>query len=405
MRDLEYSSASHLYYFLLQKSYFRFTRGFTHPASFIFVAVALTSILSCTGEKIKGDVDAGSISAGQKISAVSIEEMVAKIRTEVDPAFVYQYEQSKFVPPAGKTLLIMGQDAKTISEYMDNFSDRPVPAGWTAYWGITSMNGVDRMNAEDIGKQYGYQNHQTLVDRFPDTVMQSGLWIVGMWDVLENAGKGKYNSVIRQFSAWAKTIDRPLYLRIGYEFDGKHNQMEPVDYVKVYRRIVDIIRAEGAANVAFVWHSYAAPTYKGYPLSDWYPGDDYVDWVGVSLFGHMYSPDLNKEADDVFNFAKQHKKPVMVAEASPINGIDNNNIDAWNTWFVNFLSLSYRKNVKAISYINADWPTYPGFTSLKWKDARLQNNQQVVNAWFKETGKVRYLKQSPELFQQLGYIK
>ena len=264
------------------------------------------------------------------------------------------------------------------------------------------MNGVDRMNAEDIGKQYGYQNHQTLVDRFPDTVLQSGLWMVGMWDVLENASKGKYNSVIRQFSAWAKTIDRPLYLRIGYEFDGEHNQMEPVDYVKAYRRIVDIIRAEGADNVAFVWQSYAAPTYKGYPLSDWYPGDDYVDWVGISLFGHMYSPDLSKEADDVFNFAKQHKKPVMVAEASPINGIDKDNIDAWNTWFVNFLSLTYRKNVKAISYINANWTAYPGFTSLKWKDARLQNNQQVANAWFKETGKDRYLKQSPELFRTAG---
>ena len=380
-------------------------RGYTRPTGFIFVTVALASILSCSGAKMKADVDTEPMSVEQETSAVAIEEMVAKISTEVDPAFVYQYEKSKFVPPAGKTLLIMGQDIKTISEYMDNFSDRPMPGGWTAYWGITSMNGVDRMNAEDIGKQYGYQNHQTLVDRFPDTVLQSGLWMAGMWDVLENAGNGKYNPVIRQFSAWAKTIDRPLYLRIGYEFDGDDNQMEPVDYVKAYRRIVDIIRAEGADNVAFVWHSYAAPTYKGYPLSDWYPGEDYVDWVGISLFGHMYSADLSKEANDVFNFAKQHKKPVMVAEASPINGIDKDNIDAWNTWFVNLLSLTYRKNVKAISYINADWNTYPGFTSLKWKDARLQNNPQVANAWFKETGKDRYMKQSPELYEQLGYIK
>lgn len=267
------------------------------------------------------------------------------------------------------------------------------------------MNGVDRMNAEDVARQFGYQNHQTLVDRYPDTVLQIGLWMAGNWDVLVRARKGEFNPVIRRFSAWAKTIDRPLYLRIGYEFDGKHNQMEPDDYVKAYRRIAGIIRSEGADNVALVWHSYAAPTYKDYPLAAWYPGDDYVDWAGISLFSHMYSPDLSKEANDVFNFAKAHKKPVMVAEASPVNGIDENNTDAWDTWFVNFLSLTYRKNVKAISYINANWPSYPGFASLEWQDVRLQNNQQVVGAWFKETGKDRYLKQSAELYEQLGYIK
>jgi hypothetical protein len=229
--------------------------------------------------------------------------------------------------------------------------------------------------------------------------------MAGMWDVLADAGKGKYNPVIRQFSTWSKTIDRPLYLRIGYEFDGKHNEMEPDDYVKAYRLIVDTIRAEGADNIAFVWHSYAAPAYQAYPLSAWYPGDDYVDWVGISLFGHMYSPELSKEADEVFEFAKIHKKPVMIAEASPVNGIYKDSTEAWDTWFVNFLSLAYRKNVKAICYINANWAAYPGFTSLNWKDARLQNNQQVAKAWFEETGKDRYLKQSPELFQQLGYSR
>ncbi|NNE17177.1 MAG: hypothetical protein HKN10_01750, partial [Myxococcales bacterium] len=38
-----------------------------------------------------------------------IADLVDKIRTEVDPAFVYEYGQTKFVPPAGKTLLIVGQ--------------------------------------------------------------------------------------------------------------------------------------------------------------------------------------------------------------------------------------------------------------------------------------------------------
>jgi hypothetical protein len=378
---------------------------FINSIIYVLILAGSGSIGSCSSADLQTSLDSRTTPNQQSASDALIEEMVERIDTKVDPAYDYPYGKTRFVPPAGKTLLILGQDIQTINAYMGKFPAKPNPGGLMAYWGVTSMNGIDRLNAEDIARQYGYQNHQNIVDQYPDTVLQSGLWMVGMWDVLNKTNKGEYDPIIRQFSTWAKTIDRPVYLRIGYEFDGEHNQMKPVDYVKAYRRIVDIIRSEGANNIAFVWHSYAAPTYKGYPLSTWYPGDDYVDWVGISLFGHMYSSDLNKEVEEVFNFAKKHKKPVMVAEASPVNGIDKNNTDAWDTWFINFLSLTYSKNVKAISYINANWPAYPGFSSLDWKDARLQNNQRVADAWFKEIAKNRYLKQSPELFQQLGYTK
>jgi hypothetical protein len=330
--------------------------------------------------------------------------MVARIDTTVDPDFVYRYEQSRFVPPEGKTLLIVGQDLGTIAAYRAAFPDQPVPGGWMSYWGITGMAGVDRMNADDIARQFGRQNSQTLIDAYPDTAVQSALWMVGMWDVAAKAGQGDYDPVVQQFSAWAKQSRRPIYLRIGYEFDGAHNQLEPAQYVRAYRRIVDAIRAEGADNVAFVWHSYAAPPYKGYPLSAWYPGDDYVDWVGISLFGHLYAPALNEEAEAVFEWARLHRKPVMIAESSPVEGIDPDRDDAWNTWFVNLLSLAYRKNVKAISLINANWPSYPGFEPLEWKDARLQNNPRIAEAWFAETAKERYLKQSSDLFRELGHV-
>jgi len=331
-----------------------------------------------------------------------IEEMLVRIDTDVDPDFVYEYEKTKFVPPPGKTLLIMGQTLEAMTEYMDSFPDRPAPGGWAAYWGIPSIAGVTKTATNETGSS---QNHQLLAERFPDSVLQSALWMVGKWDVLNKAGNGDYDPVIREFSAWAKTIDRPVYLRIGYEFDGAHNAMEPQAYVEAYQHIVDLIRAQAVDNIAFVWHSYAAPTYGGYPLADWYPGDDYVDWVGISLFGHMYATELSAEGNAVFDFARAHRKPVMVAEASPINGIEKDSLDAWNTWFVNFFSLTYRNNVKAISFINENWSAISIDGISDWKDARLQNNERIYRAWFAETAKGRYLKQSPELFRQLGYTQ
>ncbi len=331
----------------------------------------------------------------------TISEMVSMIKTEVNPEFVYKYEKTKFVPPNGKKLLIMGQTAESINEYLNHFPDQQRPSGWSAYWGIPEFKAITESHKNNTGST---QNHQMLIDSFPNTVVQSAMWMVGKWDVAKKTRKGNYDEVIKQYAAWAKTTNRPIYLRIGYEFDGIHNELEPKEYVKAYRRIVDLMRTEGANNIAFVWHSYASKPYKGYPLSNWYPGDDYVDWVGISVFGHAYGgDDFGPFCDTILKFAKQHKKPIMIAESNPIFGIEKDNTDVWNKWFVNFFTFAYHNNIKAISFINEDWSrtTIEGISN--WKDGRLYNNEKISKAWFMETDKDCYLKQSPELFELLGY--
>jgi hypothetical protein len=328
-----------------------------------------------------------------------VDGMLALVDREIDPAYVYELEGARFVPPEGQTLLIMGQTLGGIDDFVTTFPDAPTPAGWAAYWGIPSMDGVDNTATNEIGSSH---NHQQLVDQYPNTVLQSGLWMVGMWDVARQTADGAFDSVIRDYSAWAKATERPIYLRIGYEFDGPHNQLDPDEYVAAYRRIVDIMREEGVENVAFVWHSYGSPPYRGHPLSAWYPGDDYVDWVGISLFGHMYGRDPGPYADAVFDFAREHRKPVMVAEASPINGVSPTSTEAWDRWFANLFSLAYERNIRAISIINEDWERL-NFPGLSWGDARIGNNDLVSEAFFREIARDRYLKSSPELFEQLGY--
>ncbi|WP_299550774.1 glycosyl hydrolase [Seonamhaeicola sp.] len=326
--------------------------------------------------------------------------MISKINTDVDPEFVYEYDQTKFVPPNGKTLLIMGQTVESITEYQNHFSNKKTPGGWSAYWAITEFKGVTERHRNDTGSS---QNHQMLVNKFPNTAIQSALWMVGKLRIPENASLGFYDKGIKKYAAWAKSVNRPIYLRIGYEFDGPHNALEPAKYKRIYKRIVDILRKEGANNIAFIWHSYASRPYKDYKLSDWYPGDAYVDWVGISVFGHAYNADFGPHCDTVLAFARQHKKPVMIAESNPIYGIDKDTTKAWDDWFVNYFSFIYNKNIKAVSFINENWQNLniPGIH--EWKDARLQNNKKISEAWFMETDKEQYLKQSPQLFKLLGY--
>ena len=132
-------------------------------AGIVLVSLALTSILSCAAPH-----QAMPVSAAAATPDPLVEEMVAMINTEVDPAFVYAYENTKFVPPDGKTLLIMGQTVESITEYTDSFAEQPGPAGWAAYWGIPSMQGVDEISSNETGSS---QHHQMLVDRFPALAM------------------------------------------------------------------------------------------------------------------------------------------------------------------------------------------------------------------------------------------
>lgn len=358
---------------------------------YIIIFIMLFSIPSCLGQQEKN----------VQVQRIT-DSMNSMIKSDVDPEFVYSYEKTKFVPADGKTLLIMGQTVESINEYMDHFSDQPIPGGWATYWGIPEFVGITESHKYENSSS---QNHQLLLEKFPNTIVQSAMWMVGKWDVAKKTGNGDYDKVIKKYAAWAKSANRPIYLRIGYEFDGPHNELEPEEYIKAYRHIVDLLRSDGADNIAFVWHSYASKPFKDYLSSDWYPGDDYVDWAAISVFGHAYDADFGPYCDAILKFAKQHKKPVMIAEANPIHGIDRENIEVWNSWFVNFFNFIYNKNIKAISFINEDWPR-TGINGIsEWKDGRLYNSKQISEAWFKETNKDRYLKQSPVLYEQLGYMK
>lgn len=328
-------------------------------------------------------------------------EIPGRVKTDIDPTYVYDYEQTKFVPPSGKALLIIGQTLKGIQEYRDFTKYRNYPAGWSAYWAVSEFSGFDGPWTTSTGDT---QDHNFIVKRFDNMVVHSAMWMVGKWEVAKKTSLGHYDQVIEKYARWAKKVDRPIYLRLGYEFDGPHNELEPKEYVKAYRRIVDIMRKEGVKNVAFVWHSYAATPYKNHALSEWYPGDEYVDWVAISVFFQPYDDIFNhKETNDVLDFAKEKKKPVMIAESSPVLGIKKRDNKVWDGWFMNFFSFCYSRNIKAIAFINEDWTRLTIEGIDKWKDARLSNDQIVSERWMIETSKERYLKQSPELYQELGF--
>jgi endoglucanase len=91
---------------------------------------------------------------------------------------------------------------------------------------------------------------------------------------------------------------------------------EPDAFISAFRRMMEVCRAE-APNINIVW----SPIGQDNAL-DYYPGDEYVDLVGLSIFGYepwevailggaqTYSDVLTKR----YNVVKGVNKPVFVAE-------------------------------------------------------------------------------------------
>ena len=292
---------------------------------------------------------------------------------------------ARFEPAAGKVLLIAGQSLEDIQTYVE--TTKAVPAGLMSYTSINNVEGLE--NAVNYGD--GSQVAQRLLDHYPHTALQLGLWMV---DSTQAVARGDLDENIDRLGAWIRKTKRPVFLRVGYEFDGTHNHYPPDEYILAYRRIVDRFRANGIRNAAFVWHSWASRSAE--PLVSWYPGDAYVDWVGISYFNQPQSYLM-----PVIEFAKQHGKPVMIAESSPWN-VQTKYANSWALWFAPLFKFIQTHDIKALSYISCDWDATQ-FAEKHWGDARIGINAELLQRWVNETSKDRYLKSSPDLFREVGF--
>ncbi|MCB4790506.1 MAG: glycoside hydrolase family 26 protein [Elusimicrobia bacterium] len=295
---------------------------------------------------------------------------------------------SKFEPGDDKVLLFIGQDNKTIDKYIS--SVKIVPAGFMLYTSIQSMEGLDS-KSPDYGS--GTMYAEELIRKYPNTMLQIGLYMV---DALNDTYSGIYDDNIDKLAVWLNKVKIPVFLRIGYEFDGSHNHYDPEDYIKAYRYLVNRLRGLKVNNVAYVWHSNACRLKP--ILESYYPGEEYVDWVGITYF--------NQPAcliDPVITFAKGRGKPVIVAEGTPKNIGTIGGKASWNIWYGPFFSYVNKNKIKAISYINSDWDRMPMYKGQYWKDARVQSNKYIKDFWISEIQKQTYLKSSDGLFEQLNY--
>ena len=121
---------------------------------------------------------------------------------------------------------------------------------------------------------------------------------------------GKWDAYIDSWSAEAKR-----------NFP-KASMPDPISIKKAYRYVVDRVRAAGAKNIIWVFHiqNYSYPSDEWNQPKEYYPGDDYVDWLAMSAYGKQFRHEKWVSASDVMTYAYDDlcainsNKPVMLAE-------------------------------------------------------------------------------------------
>lgn len=194
----------------------------------------------------------------------------------------------------------------------------------------------------------------------------------GQWDAYI-AARG------REFARFG----RPLIVRWGHEFNGNWypwavatNNQDPKAFVRAYRRVHDIVSAQGAHNVQWCW----AYNNGASPAADWndealaYPGSAYVDWIGIDGYNWGFGPSWDPGVDhwasfvDTFSgaYARARKidprKPVMVPEFA--SSEDGGSKRDWVAAMITELEAGRFPNLRLLTWFDIDkeerWSLTPG---------------------------------------------
>ena len=202
-----------------------------------------------------------------------------------------------------------------------------------------------------IGRKLGIDNDHEDWAAFPDVARvqwdaRNGRKSMLSWRIVfdrENTGAGcatadaivagTYDAQLKRQALATRALGREILVRFNYEmanneentcFTGFRVRSNPgvagPKYVAAWKHVVDIFRANGATNAQWVW----APGHRTYTRPFWhafYPGDAYVDWIGVDYYN---KEDVVKDfADDpgiqVFARLASMGKQMIIAETGSVS--------------------------------------------------------------------------------------
>jgi len=219
---------------------------------------------------------------------------------------------------------------------------------------------------------------------------------------------GKWDAYIDKWGDAAREFGKPMIVAFGLEMNGDWfpwsgwyygadewvgdtpDEWEgPEHFKKAYRHVVDRVRARGATNIKWMFHT----NNYSYPIDTWnfapayYPGSDYVDWLGMSVYGQQFKEEPNPDIPSLMDWPYKElceldpDKPVMIAEwatgdfpfSPDVRGMLK---PAWITQALELFRTRYPR-IKAAIYWHERWQN----PDLSYSNLRVNSSVEALEAY------------------------
>ena len=400
----------------------------------IFYEEASLNVSINSGDELTLRIDPSDFA--MNIDYVALNREPLDLPVLVEPEAIVD-GRNKFEPEGERVIVFIGQDNEGVggnSSLEDpvevwnqgylNF-DLPMTAGVTSYVGLTDRSEDPEYNVPEGFTLAGLHNTfdfnagpiclKCYLDNSDFDVGNLAVHLAIFFndDPLHarRVANGENDTQIQELANFISSYPHvPFFIRPGFEFDVIYRSVgvSAQDYIGAFRRIVDGLSETGAENYVILYSGGYAATPSNL-WHDYYPGEEYTDWVAYSHFEYGV-PDADR---GVFKFAENRDKPIMIAESTPyaadIN--EDNGQQIWDDFFANvFTTISaHPDRIKAYAYINTDWRTHSlwqtsdplGFGST---DSRIQESSVLGANWVNELLDPKFVLSDDNLFDVINFI-
>lgn len=214
-------------------------------------------------------------------------------------------------------------------------------------WDFQDIDGLSTLVGQKQGIVHWFQDwatptHMEFNPSYMNAAISRGAMPLVTWEpwkldmgtnqpkyALKNIIKGEHDDYVRRWAEAAAAWGKPFLLRFAHEMNSDWTSWSPgvngntsSQFVAAWRRVHGIFRRAGATNAKWVWSPVAH--YEGAtPFKRVYPGNAYVDWVGIS--GYNWGDTRSWSRWQTFSeiFEKSYrivgtitKKPIIIPEVA-----------------------------------------------------------------------------------------
>lgn len=192
---------------------------------------------------------------------------------------------------------------------------------------------------------------------------------------------GEHDDYIKKYAGDVAALGLPVGIRFAHEMNGpwypwseQANGNHPGEFVQAWRHVHDIFTAAGATNAIWIWSPSRVDPYPNIDLASLYPGDEYVDWLGMTgYFRHVeqtptFAHTFAKTLDALKDVAQ---KPVMLSEVGATeSGANRAKKVAW----IQDLFKGIKENPEIIGFAWFD-------QSIEGNDWRIESSSAAADAF------------------------